>query len=481
MNQTLVAVCALLSVVVIGSSNFVFAETDFPSPLQQMKNVGVLPDDVRCNDDKVLMIKSNAGKPICVKETSVSVLEQRNFAIIVHDSSFYLKEDLDISAEFPYESRYVTVLDSQMHYIDEGSGDVVLFIHGNPTSSYLWRNIIPHVSDDARVIAVDLIGMGKSDKPDIDYSYDDHYRYLTGFINELDLKNITLVIHDWGSGLGFNYAANNPENIKGIAFMEALLMPMPGYDAMPSSEIAETFQNFRTPGIGEELIMNQNVFIEQMLPGMITRELTEEEMDNYRQPYPTPESRKPIWKWPNEVPIGGEPKHTHNIVTSYNQWLQTTDTPMLMLYATPGALGNEMAVQWAESNISNLKTVHIGEGFHFIQEDNPDAIGKAISEWYQEIVKAEKFEENLQNDANPVNDVLWSDMFGSESHDHIHAITTFESSGNVILAGRTFGSLPGFTIIESDNYWEGSADSFLRAYDSQVEELWTKPEYHRFE
>lgn len=221
MNQTLIAVCALLSVIVIGSSNFVFAETDFPSPLQQMKTAGVLPVDVRCNDDKILMIKTNVGEPICVKEISVSVLEQRNFATILNDSSSFLKE-LGISAEFPYESRYVTVLDSQMHYIDEGTGDVILFIHGNPTSSYLWRNIIPHISDDARVIAVDLIGMGKSDKPDIDYSYDDHYQYLTGFINELDLKNITLVIHDWGSGLGFNYAANNPENIHGIAFMEAL-------------------------------------------------------------------------------------------------------------------------------------------------------------------------------------------------------------------------------------------------------------------
>ena len=281
--------------------------------------------------------------------------------------------------------RYVEVLGSQMHYIDEGEGDPVLFLHGNPTSSYLWRNVIPYVSDDARVIAVDLIGMGKSDKPDIDYSFDDHAKYLNAFIEELELKDVTLVIHDWGSGLGFNYAANNEENIKGIAFMEALLMPMASYDAFPSPEAVEMFKNFRTPGVGEELIMNQNIFVEQLLPSMILRELSEEEFNYYSEPYPTPESRKPVWKWPNEIPIGGEPKNTHDIISSYNQWLQTTETPMLMIYATPGVLGNEMAVQWAEDNLMNLETVHIGPGLHFIQEDNPDAIGEAISDWYQTI------------------------------------------------------------------------------------------------
>jgi glyoxylase-like metal-dependent hydrolase (beta-lactamase superfamily II)/pimeloyl-ACP methyl ester carboxylesterase len=206
---------------------------------------------------------------------------------------------------------------------------------------------------------------------------------LNAFIEELELKDVTLVIHDWGSGLGFNYAANNEENIKGIAFMEALLMPMPSYDAMPSPEMVEMFTNFRTPGVGEEMIMNQNFFVEQLLPSMILRELSDEEFNHYSEPYPTPESRKPVWKWPNEIPIGGEPKNTHDIISSYNQWMQTTEIPMLMIYATPGILGNEMAVQWAEDNLMNLETVHIGPGLHFIQEDNPDAIGEAISDWYQ--------------------------------------------------------------------------------------------------
>ena len=377
------------------------------SPRKQMA-MGTLAEDVVCKDGMALM-KRSSGTSACVKPLTAMKLEKAGWGTMLKDvgmmdlhrekmmdkhSEKMMKDkdmmeqketSLEISAEFPFESKYVEVLGSQMHYIDEGEGDPVLFLHGNPTSSYLWRNVIPYVSDDTRAIAVDLIGMGKSDKPDIDYSFDDHARYLNAFIEELELKDVTLVIHDWGSGLGFNYAANNEDNIKGIAFMEALLMPMPSYDAMPSQEMIEMFKNFRTPGIGEEMIMNQNIFVEQLLPSMILRELSEEEFNYYSEPYPTPESRKPVWKWPNEIPIGGEPKNVHDIVSSYNQWLQTTETPMLMIYATPGVLGNEMAVQWAEANLMNLETVHVGPGLHFIQEDNPDAIGEAISDWYQTI------------------------------------------------------------------------------------------------
>jgi len=308
-------------------------------------------------------------------------------ALIVIASVFGVKyilhnQDNTTSTEFPYESKYINILNSDMHYLEGGTeGETVLFIHGNPTSSYLWRNILPTVSQENHVIAIDLIGMGKSDKPDIDYSYDDHYRYLEAFIEEKKLTNITLVIHDWGSGLGFNYAKNNSDNVKGIVFMEALIMPFPNYDLMPSPEVADTFKAFRTPGIGEKMIMEDNLFIESMLPQNILRELTKDEMNAYREPYPTEQSRKPLWMWPNEVPIGGEPAYTYKIISEYNQWLTQTDTPMLMLYATPGALGNEMAVQWVESNIKNVETVHIGDGLHFIQEDNPENISNAIIQW----------------------------------------------------------------------------------------------------
>jgi len=368
------------------------------SPRKQMA-MGTLAEDVVCKDGMALM-KRSSGTGACVKPLTAMKLEKAGWGMMLKDVAMMdlhrekiMKDkdmmeqketSLEISAEFPFESKYVEILGSQMHYIDEGEGDPILFLHGNPTSSYLWRNVIPYVSDDTRVIAVDLIGMGKSDKPDIDYSFDDHARYLNAFIDELELKNITLVIHDWGSGLGFNYAANNEDNIKGIAFMEALLMPLT-WDDFTTDEMKEMFQNFRTPGIGEEMIMNQNIFVEQLLPSMIVRELSEEEMNYYQEPYPTPESRKPVWKWPNEIPIDGEPKNTHDIISSYNQWLQTTEIPMLMIYATPGVIGHEMAVQWAEDNLMNLETVHIGPGIHFIQEDNPDAIGEAISDWYQTI------------------------------------------------------------------------------------------------
>jgi len=290
-----------------------------------------------------------------------------------------------ISAEFPFESHYVEVLGSKLHYIDEGEGDPILFLHGNPTSSYLWRNIIPYVSDDARVIAVDLIGMGKSDKPDIDYRFVDHAKYLEAFIEELELKNVTLVIHDWGSGLGFNYAMQHEDNIKGIAFMEAIIMPLE-WSEFPE-EFRGIFENFRTPGVGEEMIMTQNIFVEQMLPGGILRDLSEEEMNYYQEPYPTEESRKPVWVWPNEIPIDGEPADVYKIVSDYNQWLQETEIPKILFYVNPGAIFPAPMVEWSESNLKNLEIIYVGEGSHFIQEDHPHEIGQGLDDWYQEISK----------------------------------------------------------------------------------------------
>ncbi|WP_299491766.1 haloalkane dehalogenase [uncultured Shewanella sp.] len=285
-----------------------------------------------------------------------------------------------INADFPFDSHYINIKGSKMHYIDEGHGDPILFLHGNPTSSYLWRNIIPYVSHDARAIAVDLIGMGKSDKPNIEYSFEDQATYLEAFINKLNLKNITLVVHDWGSGLGFNYAALNENNIKGIVFMESLIKPFT-WESMPK-EGAAMIKQIKTPGVGENMIMKQNFFIEMFLPNAIIRPLTQAEMDYYRSPYPTPESRKPIWKWPTEIPISGKPNNVHKIVSHYQRWLQETNLPMLLLNATPGMMIQENEVNWVKNNIRNVQVINIGRGLHFIQEDNPDAIGTAISSWY---------------------------------------------------------------------------------------------------
>ena len=185
-----------------------------------------------------------------------------------------------ISADFPFESKYVEIHGSKIHYIDEGSGDPILFLHGNPTSSYLWRNIIPYLVPHGRCIAPDLIGMGKSDKPDLGYRFFDHSEYVEGFIDKLDLSNITLVIHDWGSALGFHYASRHESNVKGLAFMEAILATMPRWDGFPP-DVRTMFEGFRTPEVGWDMIVNQNIFVEQVLPGGIVRKLTDEEMEMF--------------------------------------------------------------------------------------------------------------------------------------------------------------------------------------------------------
>ena len=382
-NIFIFMIIGLFAVGIISSSVVFGGSVD--SPRKQMA-MGTAAEDVVCKAGYDLMLRFS-GTAACVKPSTAMKLENSGWGTITKTAA--MMEDgmfsSEISAEFPFESHYVEVLGSKMHYIDEGEGDPILFIHGNPTSSYLWRNIVPYVSDDARVIAVDLIGMGKSDKPDIDYRFVDHAKYLEGFIEELELKNITLVIHDWGSGLGFNYAMQHEDNIKGIAFMEAFLMPLK-WDEFPA-EFREMFENFRTPGIGEEMIMTQNIFVEQILPGSIIREITDEEMNHYREPYPTVESRKPVWVWPNEIPFNGEPADVHKIVTDYNQWLQETEIPKILFYATPGVLLPSSMVEWSEANLKNLETIYVGEGIHFIQEDHPHEIGRGLADWYQEISK----------------------------------------------------------------------------------------------
>ncbi len=291
------------------------------------------------------------------------------------------QQDISISTAFPFKSNYIDVHGSKLHYVDEGSGDPILFLHGNPTSSYPWRNIIPHVTPYARAIAPDLIGMGRSDKPDIEYRFFDHAKYVEGFIKELGLQNITLVIHDWGSALGFHYAMRNQGNVKAIAFMEAILAPVPWED-FPDA-FREMFQGFRTPEVGWDMLVNQNMFVEQVLPSAVARGLTPAAMDHYREPYKEPSSRKPVWRWPNELPIAGEPKDVVETVTAYNQWLQRSDLPKLLFFGTPGGLVPLPMVEWSRQNLKNLKTVDIGAGIHFLQEDNPDLIGSELADWYK--------------------------------------------------------------------------------------------------
>jgi len=290
----------------------------------------------------------------------------------------------DISSAFPFESKYVTVKGSNIHYIEEGEGDPILFLHGNPTSSYLWRNIIPHLSSQGRCIAPDLIGMGKSDKPDIDYGFHDTFAYLDAFIEKLDLQHVTLILHDWGSGLGFHYANLNRENVKAIAFMEAMYDAPTTFD-MPAS-IRTAIKMMRTPGLGWLMVQVANIFITKMLPDMILRKLTKAEMEFYAAPYRTIKSRKPLLQWPLAVPFNGDkPKEVAKAVSSWHEWLMDSEIPKLFFHVSPGVAIKEKDVKIIKENMKNLTSIDLGEGLHFIQEDYPHEIGEGISKWYQQI------------------------------------------------------------------------------------------------
>lgn len=287
----------------------------------------------------------------------------------------------EIRPEFPYIPKYAAVLGSRMHYVDAGEGDPILLLHGNPTSSYLWRGIIPLLTGLGRCIAPDLIGMGKSDKPDIPYRFIDHSRYLDEFIEALQLTNVTLVIHDWGGALGFYWARRNPDKVRGIAFMETITRPLT-WDEWPE-QAKQMFQGFRTPDTGEDLILERNMFVEAVLPGAVLRKMSDEEMAYYRAPYETKESRRPTLQWPREIPIDGEPADVHEIVEENAKWLAESDVPKLLCWAEPGAIMRNV-VPWCEENVRNLKSVNVGPGVHFIQEDRPQEIGRAIADWMRE-------------------------------------------------------------------------------------------------
>ncbi len=291
--------------------------------------------------------------------------------------------DISISAADPYERRRVTVLDTEMSYIDTGEGAPIVFLHGNPTSSYLWRNVIPHVAGLGRCLAPDLVGMGDSGKsPHDSYRFVDHARYLDAWFDKLGITtNVTLVGHDWGSALGFYWAYRHPDRVRGIAYMEAIVRPLIWEEW---SEVSRGwFQALRSPA-GEEIILQKNVFVERMLPGTVLRHLTEEEMAVYRRPYLEPgESRRPTLTWPRELPLNGEPADVVKIVDQYAEWLATRDVPKLFINADPGGIlvgaQREFCRSWPNQQEVTVK------GVHFIQEDSPAEIGKAIAAFLSRI------------------------------------------------------------------------------------------------
>ena len=288
-----------------------------------------------------------------------------------------------ISAADPHPRARVKVLDSEMAYVDVGQGDPIVFLHGNPTSSYLWRNVIPHVARHARCLAPDLIGMGASGKaPAGSYRFVDHARYLDGWFEALALtQNVTLVVHDWGSALGFHWAARFPERVKALAYMEALVRPLTW--AEWPDDARSIFQSMRSPA-GEAIVLEKNVFVERILPGSVLRRLGEDEMRVYREPWTAPgESRRPTLTWPREIPIDGEPTDVVAIVESYERWLATTTTPKLFVNAEPGSIlvgaQREFCRTWP-----NQREVTV-RGIHFVQEDSPAEIGQALARFLEDI------------------------------------------------------------------------------------------------
>lgn len=282
---------------------------------------------------------------------------------------------------FDVELPQRSVLGSSMAYREAGSADapVALFLHGNPTSSFIWRNIIPLVAPVAHCIAPDLIGFGQSGKPDIDYRFADHVRYLDAFIENAGISSAYVIAQDWGTALAFHLAARRPEFIRGLAFME-FIRPMPAWDDF-HADAREVFQQFRTPGVGEQMILEGNAFVERVLPGAIVRQLTDVEMSVYRAPFPTPESRRPTWRFPNELPIGGEPADVYSAMEHAHRALGQSTYPKLLFTANPGALVSPSVAKRVASELANCELVELGAGVHYLQEDHPEAIGAAVNGW----------------------------------------------------------------------------------------------------
>ena len=286
-------------------------------------------------------------------------------------------------SEAPLKKSFVEVLGRRMAFHARGEGAPILFLHGNPTSSYLWRDVIPELEGHGRLIAPDLIGMGDSDKlPDAQpdtYTFKTHRDYLTAFIDAVipSPEKVLLVLHDWGSALGFDWANRNRDRVRGIAYMESIVRPIASW-AEWSEAAVPVFQGFRSDK-GEQMILDRNLFIERVLPGSVMRKLSETEMAEYRKPFLQREDRWPTLTWPRQIPIAGEPADVVAIAEAYAQWMTMNDLPKLFVNAEPGAILvgplREYCRGWRNQTEVTVP------GTHFIQEDSGPAIGRAVADW----------------------------------------------------------------------------------------------------
>ncbi|MGY3211834.1 haloalkane dehalogenase [Mucilaginibacter sp. HD30] len=292
-----------------------------------------------------------------------------------------------ISSKFNYPKKHTVVLGKDMAYVETGSGDPIVFLHGNPTSSYLWRNVIPYLEKQGRCIAPDLIGMGDSQKlqetgPEA-YSFLEQSKYLDALLEKLGVnKKITFVAHDWGSALAFYWAYRHPAAVKGIVYMEAIVTPL-SWEGMPEMG-RNIFKMLRSPA-GEKLVLEQNSFIEVNLPNTIQRALTKEEMDEYRRPFLQPgEGRRVMLSWARQLPFEGDTSNVVTIVNNYSNWLSKSQIPKLFIESDPGTMqpnARTLCNTWPAQMKITVK------GIHYVQEDSPGEIGAAIAAWYKKIKK----------------------------------------------------------------------------------------------
>jgi haloalkane dehalogenase len=275
----------------------------------------------------------------------------------------------------------IEILDSFMSHRDTGAGDVaVVFLHGNPVSSYCWRNVIPRVSGQARCLAPDLIGMGESGKPDISYRFADHARYLDSWFDAVGLSDVVIVGHDWGGALGMDWAARHPSRVRGVAVVETFLRPMRSDELAPP--VAELFRRYRSAE-GEDMVLEKNMVIEANLARGVVGGLAESDLDVYRAPFLAPASRKPMLVWAREFPLDGEPADVVDVVLDYGRWMaETPDVPKLLMAVENGVgLGSPEVIGWAVETFANAEAVSVGPGGHQIPEDQPERIGTAVADW----------------------------------------------------------------------------------------------------
>jgi len=272
---------------------------------------------------------------------------------------------------------YRDVLGSKMYVQDTGSGRPIVFLHGNPSNSFLWRKVTPQLEEAGRIIVPDLIGMGKSEKPEIEYSFFDHYKYIEALIEDLGLKDIIFVLHDWGSALGFHYLVNHHENVAGIAFMEGIIQDVSTF--FPADTL-EFFRGLRTSE-GHRKVVVDDIFMQNVLPSWVDRELSDQELEAYRAPFSTESSREVIYKWICSVPLDGQPADVAAVVKEYREFFAVSDIPKLFFHANPGAFMPPDVANWIVENVKNLEAVELGKGIHFLQEDHPKLIGDSINQW----------------------------------------------------------------------------------------------------